>query len=43
MSGSGYIKSLDGLRAMAILLVLSLHTGVLHFGWIGVQLFFVLS
>lgn len=28
---------------MAILLVLSLHTGVLHFGWIGVQLFFVLS
>jgi peptidoglycan/LPS O-acetylase OafA/YrhL len=43
MSGSGYIRSLDGLRAMAILLVLSLHTGILHFGWIGVQLFFVLS
>src|SRR5882757_2915142 len=43
MSGSGYIKSLDGLRAMAIILVLSLHTGVMHFGWIGVQLFFVLS
>src|SRR5882724_2747279 len=43
MSGSGYIKSLDGLRAMAIILVLSLHTGVMHFGWVGVQLFFVLS
>src|SRR5882757_9932541 len=28
---------------MAIILVLSLHTGITHFGWIGVQLFFVLS
>lgn len=43
MNKGGYIKSLDGLRAIAILLVLSLHTGVIHFGWIGVQLFFVLS
>ncbi|MBO9204925.1 MULTISPECIES: acyltransferase family protein [Niastella] len=44
------IKSLDGLRGLAILLVLFLHLfnhGFLYpfftFGWIGVELFFVLS
>lgn len=42
-SGSGYIKSLDGIRAVAILLVLSFHTNLTRFGWMGVQLFFVLS
>lgn len=31
------------MRAIAILLVMSLHTGIMHYGWIGVQLFFVLS
>jgi peptidoglycan/LPS O-acetylase OafA/YrhL len=39
----GYIKSLDGVRAIAILLVMSYHSGLNYFGWMGVQLFFVLS
>jgi len=44
MSGhSGYIKSLDGVRAIAIILVMSFHAEITHFGWFGVQLFFVLS
>ncbi|MEN7550430.1 acyltransferase [Rapidithrix thailandica] len=39
-----YIRSLDGLRAVAILLVIFFHFFfVLEVGWIGVQLFFVLS
>ncbi len=37
------IKGLDGLRAVAILLVFFFHIGWLRFGWIGVQLFYVLS
>lgn len=44
------IKSLDGLRGIAILLVLTFHllsfgplTSVFMFGWMGVDLFFVLS
>jgi peptidoglycan/LPS O-acetylase OafA/YrhL len=43
MSEAGYIKSLDGLRAIAILLVMTFHAELTHFGWIGVQFFFVLS
>jgi len=39
----GYIRSLDGLRGIAILLVMSFHAGLNQFGWMGVQLFFVLS
>ena len=39
----GYIKSLDGVRALAIILVMSFHANLNHFGWMGVQLFFVLS
>lgn len=40
----GYIRSLDGLRAVAILLVMLFHFFfVLEVGWIGVQIFFVLS
>jgi peptidoglycan/LPS O-acetylase OafA/YrhL len=39
----GYIKSLDGVRAIAVLLVMAFHLELLRFGWLGVQLFFVLS
>ncbi len=37
------IPGLDGLRAIAFLLVFAIHTDYLNFGWMGVQLFFVLS
>jgi peptidoglycan/LPS O-acetylase OafA/YrhL len=37
------IPGLDGLRAIAFLLVFALHTEYLQFGWVGVSLFFVLS
>lgn len=37
------IPGLDGLRAIAFLLVFLIHTDYLNFGWVGVQLFFVLS
>src|SRR5690242_8764765 len=40
---AGYIKSLDGVRALAIILVMSFHAGLTDYGWMGVQLFFVLS
>ena len=37
------IPGLDGLRAIAILLVFAYHSDLIEFGWAGVQLFFVLS
>ena len=37
------IPGLDGLRAIAFLLVFAFHTDYLQFGWTGVSLFFVLS
>ncbi|HXF85419.1 MAG TPA: acyltransferase [Anaerolineales bacterium] len=37
------IPGLDGLRAIAFLLIFWLHIGYLQIGWIGVQFFFVLS
>jgi peptidoglycan/LPS O-acetylase OafA/YrhL len=40
---NGYIKSLDGVRAVAIILVMTFHAELNLFGWLGVQLFFVLS
>ncbi len=39
----GRRKVLDGLRGVAILLVMLMHTDVLHNGYVGVDLFFALS
>jgi peptidoglycan/LPS O-acetylase OafA/YrhL len=41
----GYVPQLDGLRAIAISLVVVVHLGYQRFlgGWLGVELFFVLS
>ena len=37
------IPGLDGIRALAVLLVVCYHLNLLGIGWVGVQLFFVLS
>ena len=39
-----HVDELDGLRAIAVLTVLVFHTRIaLSYGWLGVELFFVLS
>ncbi|MBK8781204.1 MAG: acyltransferase [Anaerolineales bacterium] len=37
------IPGLDGLRAIAFLMIFGFHTDYLPFGWMGVQMFFVIS
>jgi peptidoglycan/LPS O-acetylase OafA/YrhL len=39
----GYRRALDGLRGMAVLVVMFHHSGVLTGGWLGVDVFFTLS
>lgn len=43
MTAPTYYKSLDGFRALAVLMVVMIHSRWLPIGWIGVQMFFVLS
>ena len=38
-----YFPALDGIRALAFLLVFSVHYGLFPWGWSGVNIFFVLS
>ena len=38
-----HIRALDGLRAVAIAMMVAFHYGYLDFAWVSVQLFFVLS
>ena len=38
-----HIKGLDGLRGVAILMMMAYHSGILPFAWVSIQLFFVLS
>lgn len=38
-----YVKSLDGIRALAVLVIMFFHLRFIEIGWIGVQVFFVLS
>ena len=40
---NSYIIELDGFRAIAVIAVMLVHWGVFGAGWIGVQMFFVLS
>jgi len=38
-----YIKALDGFRGLSVFLVFLYHTNAAPFGWVGVEMFFVLS
>ena len=41
--GMAHVAALDGVRALAVIAVLLFHGGYLRGGWLGVDLFFVLS
>lgn len=43
MAAPSYYKSLDGFRALAVSMVLMIHARWMPIGWVGVQMFFVLS
>jgi len=43
VSALPHFKGLDGVRGIAVLMVLAIHSRMLPFGWIGVPIFFVLS
>jgi len=38
-----YVPAFDGLRALAVMLVFLFHTRHVPGGWVGVDIFFVLS
>ncbi|MEB0059212.1 acyltransferase [Variovorax sp. LG9.2] len=42
-NGGERLAGIDGLRAIAMTMVIAQHCGLLPFGWIGVWLFFVIS
>jgi peptidoglycan/LPS O-acetylase OafA/YrhL len=44
IEGHGRLHRLDGLRGLAVIMVITQHSDVIsHLGWVGVHLFFVLS
>jgi peptidoglycan/LPS O-acetylase OafA/YrhL len=43
LGSTSHVDSLDGIRGIAVSLVVLFHFGILPAGWIGVQIFFVLS
>ena len=43
MPATGYVAEVDGLRWLAVSLVMAYHAGLAPFGWSGVWVFFVIS
>jgi len=43
MAAAGRIGAIDGLRAIAMTMVVLQHCGLMPFGWMGVWLFYVIS
>jgi peptidoglycan/LPS O-acetylase OafA/YrhL len=40
---NSYVKEIDALRCVAVMMVFIFHDRLLPFGWIGVWIFFVIS